>query len=501
MGTVETKFTSDATQLERAYDKLYRDNVRMKQSMADVGRESKKQHGEVMGYLTSQTNAIKGLALGFASAGTAVGLVTSAVSEARQEMAELVAKTRDAQKEFAALAIASGNASRAGELEQKLRAIGGMTAEQKLTAYGAAAATGGSLDANLEIVKALAPLAASGKAPELAGVAGQMGDLTNLSPAQRANLATYLSEELRGNRDQLTAIKSTGAMRRLIDSGAVDAFSAIGMEMAAVKDANRPGLPAAFAAAVDRTYEAPKLKGRTKLTADELGQSRLAAAKDANERVRLILNDEAAGRYALPNEYDAMQRLLPLGQARTAALKKNYGTAISRSAAGLQTSGAARETEAIQFLSVEQEVGEEDRAARGRRLERAQQALDAAQNRRGMGGFNKAVGRMEFWFNRQLMRAVGSGSDPMLDALSITGSEGPAAMQGFTRAENIAKGFGMYDSEGRLTKQGMRDEYDARTVQERQLDVLRNIERTIEQGNRERRSDRRGSVVRDINEK
>ena len=470
MGQVATKFTSDPSQLLAAYNQIYQQNVKLQQLMGQNAQQSKKQHDALTGWLKEQVYSVKALGLSYLTIHSALHVVSDGIHEAKRAMEELVAKTRQGQQEFTRLAVASGHAAEAGKLQEVLAGIQGLTPEQRSAAFEAVGRTGTSMSmyAKRDVVATLAPLGASGLTDEYAGFAGNLSDIVpSLSGTQLANLAAHLKGKMGDEADNLTSLKKQGAMRQLIDSGAMDAFSALGFEQAAIQDVKRPDLVHKLAAAADQQYAAPKLLlGRTSLSDDELAQQKLSQA-NAAERLRLILEDEKVGKFALKGDHDAIQRLKVFGESRKEQLLREYGTGVQMTHEGLMGSPMAREAMASQESKAARELRDEERdaerVAKKTRFERASDALAVSQPS-GMGMFSRGIEQNLMWLR---YKTDLTSQDPLLEALRANG--GDVAVEKFLESENIAAGYEKFDTMTGLLKE-IRDELKG-TRTERRADA------------------------------
>ncbi len=500
MGEVSTKFTSDSKQIEAAYDKLYRQNVRLQEKQAQGGRAAKQRHSETTSLITREVASLKSMAAGYVTVSTAVGALSQAYRDWEARTESIGRETQRLNDNLVKQLTLTGQTQHGARIEQALSNIPGVRREAAHAAFGGV--LGGisarpemltNIKGNLELAAAIAPVADIGiDADELGRFAGKLRtvDTARSAPAVR-DLALAVKQMLGPNAGQFQSGEMFGAVRGFAQFMSPDEAIAIGMQAAAQ---NVPGLPRQLFDASQKVFTAPDTKGRTALTAAEAAQHRLAEAATPSERLRLIMNDQAAADVAIGTGNAGRLKLLDAGErARIVEqLRASTGT-FDRVQSDLLQTEAGRNIAALrqrEYRKERREVGSHlaaryEAESEGRSL--YQDYLDETRS----GGWSQFFSHKFFegahLFNRAL---APSGVDPMAATLQMMAGEEIA--RDYAAVENTRLGFEKFKPDASLTEEAIR----------RQTAVMEEVRDELKAGNDERRNQRRsGATVPRVNER
>lgn len=258
MGNIQQKFSGDTSELERALDKMQQKYVRLEEQMAKMARASKDSSdkqiasfGQFEAGINRTIKAIGGIAAGWLSAQTAIGLYKASLDDLVQKAERARQSSMTVAEGQAAVLMNLGNVDDSNA-KAFMAQIASMTAQSKfqsqapmLTAASSIlSATGGDQQKTLGILGAAAPFFRSNQS-ELAQFGGVLGDVMKSSGMQDPNqaLAFALSVQGQSRFEQLGGFKNVSpvlagaaigapqADRAVVAKQAAALFAAVGSEL------------------------------------------------------------------------------------------------------------------------------------------------------------------------------------------------------------------------------------------------------------------------------
>ena len=292
MASTSVKFSGDPQQLLQAYQQLYAANVKLQEQLANTARQSRRDRNAAVDHIMGEVRSVKSLAVSYLTVSSAVGAVSRAYDDWRQRIEGIAAKAREANQELVSTIVLSGQAANASEIARRLGSVPGMSGGQARAMFEGL--TGGasnqvSHDRLLNLTASSAPLAALGI--DLKTFGQFVGDLANHEPQSKpdALIARAMQIFSQPGAEKLVQAKMAGPIRKLVAAGMPQEEAwAFALE---ASNKGVPGLVGQLAGLVANPYEAPQTKGRTRLTPEEAGKARLAAAGSPEARRALLTSD------------------------------------------------------------------------------------------------------------------------------------------------------------------------------------------------------------------
>lgn len=467
MTDVVTNFSGDAKELLAEMNKIYRENLRLREANQEAAKQSKKHHDEAMSFAKEQIHTVTGMVTGLFTVEKAIETVT----EAYHGWQERIEKAGQAQKEtnetmLRGIAI-SGQAKNAVPIQQALSSIPGLPPLEAAKAYEAARA-GAPLETDWRRTVGLVGSAGAGirglgvgaDVPQFVGRAAQVSTLfPDRSTDEIADITRLLENKLGKHADRFFGERKFPDLRKLVESGAFQSpEEALGTAVVAA-DRN-PQLIKGYATATEKHWERPH--GRSAMrTAHGRGLAALAKATSAEERGRIIReNPEAAAAAGLEGiEKFPWEMGTEVGQSLT-----NQHGVLSQEARDLAAGRAGRQLQAAQHESDELATAKRRRglAEIENRSDTAQKIFETHLESSGIGdGIGGAVSeslQRARWKTAVLsgyMNAPFTGRDPYYAALKGYGSgTGPNQASEYLETRNRVEGYRRFDDAGQETAAG-----------------------------------------------
>lgn len=117
MSDVLTTFTSDIKRIEADMAKLHRENVKMREDLRNIGKQSKENHEDSRNFISDQIAGIGQMAAGYVSLQSAIGVVKRSYSDWIQVMQKADAQAKTLQQTILKGALATGNIQNANKIQ------------------------------------------------------------------------------------------------------------------------------------------------------------------------------------------------------------------------------------------------------------------------------------------------------------------------------------------------------------------------------------------------
>lgn len=300
---INKKITADASQANREFVKVSNEVEKLKQQLAKLHRSSKEGSDQMVDALKSQTQFIKQGVTDFFTLKSAVGFVTSAYGEFRNEIHALGEASSQLNKEMQkSLTMAGDLANRERDeafIKTAPRALG-LTREQALAAFNAADDAKVDDKMMYALIREAAPLApAFGSDKDALGrLVGTAGGLTRAMPGLSANDATDVAllfqQQAGKDTEALTEHSFLQSVRAMSKSGAMNSDDALGAGLVGLEH----DLPTKFitklAGALTEKFDvADPVRGKEDSAEDQV--KRRLNGMAANEKLAYLqANPEAA---------------------------------------------------------------------------------------------------------------------------------------------------------------------------------------------------------------
>ena len=374
MGQLTFRTASDITQLERDYQKLQRENVKLKDRISDVKVESKIGQKQATSMLSSMSNMAKqganemrGMISQHFTLGNAASGAVGIYKDWRAEVEKLGQEHSKFTENLVRELTSAGDLLQGPMIQQRLESMPGATREQATEAFAGVALGGPSLalERRLDIAEHIARQAPTGT--DLRGLgefAGELGDMLPQKTADDlADLATKLQAAAGGDAGKLASPSFLRAVQ-LMQSAGVKPEESLAMGMQALGANLRPDVLGDVADKItDRTLE-------KKPGADAFNRFVEAPAK---QRLDMLFQDPAVREEVLGQQdmrFGLLNRDAIAAQAREleAAQRDNFALGQLTS---LGKFNAGKEALQRQLTSVEKDVETRFIAAQEAQAQRA----------------------------------------------------------------------------------------------------------------------------------
>lgn len=487
MADIALNMGGDSKKILAEYDKLYRANVKLTEQNQKLANDSKKHSDEHTGHLQKQFHALEHFATGYLTVHKAVHVVKEAHTEWLAKMGELTNKQKEFNTELVRGLALSSQAANAPIIAAGLKSIPGISRMEAVRTYGGGdmgVAGGAPLEANpkrlLELTAAAAQVARLGSdiidEGEFGKLVGMFHELApDRSGKQLADLALVTRQKLGRNLPQWQSRRQFPNLRALVDMGVFGSAEEALATSIQASDQN-PQLAAELKKALDRSYDMPKLQGRTKLTAEEQARVALARATTAQEKWQVISSNPAAAELAGVHGLDRFDQA---SRDRTLAELRGSEGAIGRTIAGAAQTQEGRQLQASREEKMD--LGKSERQmgliARGQEFERAKEILETVMAEEGRNWFAKAyrgwglgidAPAYELTGGKPVWSQLGTGGGMQAPITAALEKASPEAMDRFIRKTNEVEGYRKYDELGRLTEEGLKVQQEMRDELKRQ---------------------------------
>lgn len=421
MTDIKTVYTTDATQAQREIEKLQRETVKLReknQQLANSTRENAKAAS------AGNSEMIKGAAVavaGLLSVKAAVGAVTQAYSEWREEMKQLGVEHVKVSEKIVHELAGAGLSQQAQQWQDWIERFPGATRETVMAGMAGVTASAAGVDETRR--KELISTAVSLELPF--GNAQQIGELLGhlekLDPSKSADDLGDLAAKILADSGKFAGemiskkFLEAGELFQRAGAGSLEEFLGLGMEM--VTNQLSPKLVETIALSLqDRGEVVERQRGGPELTPEQMGKNRFAAAGDARQALELLLGDREVAAAVLGKDQ----------ASRLSLLKPD---ALSRGAAGM------REAMAGDRMQAEREALERSEAGRTLLRERSTQSrLEEAKTPMGIEGARRQAvyDRLEAalietghnWLTRAIAKGVVKFAETAYDIDTSTGTMG-----------------------------------------------------------------------------
>ncbi len=250
-----------------------------------------------------------------------------------------------------------------------------------------------TIDDQRRIIEAYKPLAQMGVGEEIltnkVQLAGKLRTMKrDLSPEDAANLSEQLYGMMGESAQKMESIRAITPVKKLIDAGRMSETRALGLSVAAHRDAMDPTALREYATSLDKEYDRPTGQPKTLMAQKAYsGQLALSNAKTVEERESLLANNEDAQLAAWGDQRDAVLRMLAAGPLREKQLLQyndkvgGLKGAIARTAHSLGVPEAGREAEVNYKLAAQRELNQEQLGETVGANQRALQHWNAAHDK------------------------------------------------------------------------------------------------------------------------
>lgn len=290
---VKQVFTGDTKDLEAAYKRLERENLRYRQTLQQTLTSAQRDNLDLIGGFDLSIGSMAKMVTGVLS----VKAAFDALRAAHQQYTTDLAAAGEKQKEFFG---AAGRTAFATSLRP-----------ERVAAFASQQPYASNVDATtaLREVAGAIPAESPERQEQVAGAAARFAPITEIASFSRllgeladalpnrtgdqlAGLGIVLQQKAGNDADQLTNEGFLRAMKILQGSGAMTPEQSLGFGVAAMQADVPVKLLETIAAAIEDPGEPAKRAGR-RLTPEEAAKDRFARTGTAEERAKLFMSDEA----------------------------------------------------------------------------------------------------------------------------------------------------------------------------------------------------------------
>ena len=290
--------------LQKQFEKAKDEVRKLKDEAKKSTDQSKSGFGGFRDAVKAGGSELRSMALQVVSIQAAIGIVSQAYGDWRQEMERAGETHKKLTNDIVKDLTKTGDIVNGQKIEEFLGAIPGATRDQGRQALAgvSAEAPTTSIDRRLELAKEVATQAPTGA--DLHGLGAMAGRLQDITPDKSANdivdLATKLQARAGADAEKLGGDAFLKAVKQLAGTGAASAEDVLGMGLAAL-DANlKPSVITQVAEAVAAPAETltTKRKYGQRLTKEETLKNKFAEAT-APERLTMLREDKATAHAVL----------------------------------------------------------------------------------------------------------------------------------------------------------------------------------------------------------
>jgi len=292
------KFTTDTADIDKAYNKLERENTKLLEQNRRLAQASKRSGQAASGSLQSGMRAAQGMVRAI----TGGAGVVWAVGEARRGYSEWIREIQEAgriHKQFAGTMIKdlseAGDLARGKELEQFFESQEGLKREDVAAAYAGVSGAAPAMDIERRkaITAATAQLAPTGQdLTQLGELAAQLGEvLTDRTADDLTDLALSLRQQAGRNISRVTSDNFLKSVRILADAGVMTAEQSFATGLQAMEKGLTPEILIKIADTTTRQIATKEAKKGKELTEEEIEYNRFAQAAPT-ERLAMIREDQ-----------------------------------------------------------------------------------------------------------------------------------------------------------------------------------------------------------------
>lgn len=411
MGTVTTKFSGDVKDAEAAYRKIERENVRLRDSLSRVKRESR-EGGDVFQHIFRENlNYLTKTALALVSVEKGIDLVVEAYGEWRRELKELEQANRQLDQSVMKTLGRTGDLAAARRFEETLKGLGPDEKRERLAAFEAVGEADPMMhfERRRDIAQQVSRLAVAHDPAELGRLAGALGKLApDMAPKQVGGMAVSALDRAGGRAGELTNPALLRSIADLKEAG-LTMEQALAVVITGLRKNLSTKTIEMLATEIEEPRETKTHRGR-RLTEEERANNALSG-QAAWEKLRLLLEDEEARGILKPRERAAMKGLTRdqvVAEAQAITMRAPSAIAAEESAIGRSEGGRrelrrredARRLAAAQTEEVRQAFKEEriDQALEARLRERSSNPLV-----RGLLRSGTWIRRFNYWAGESLL--------------------------------------------------------------------------------------------------
>jgi len=453
---VKQTFTADISDLERKMATLQANYLKLKETLAQVRSESKKGADEFTKWGNAQLGTIKSMALGYASVGAAVGLVTSAMGQWREKMDAAADKSKNMVTtlvEGLEKAGALMKLGAAGDWVEKIVKTKTATEPQAIAAFlGAGAGAPGTGTATQQAIAQQALRSARSLGPEAIGsraeLIGRITSLLEKTPEQAGGLAAVMTSVEGDDAKEMLSRGFLGGVRALAKSGAATPEEAIAIGMTAIQEKMSPRIIESLAAKVASGGKAPHIARGHRPTEEQRAEIEFARMTPAERLQTLLANPDRMGAEGVTG-LDKLGRISPSGVAlNLQRLQIGERSGAPSDATALAAGGQRGQIALTEHaLQIEESLANLAKRNRALELEHANRGLAASQAVAGVGPFESYArqrAQMAGQFAHAALPEVAQGSRSLAMDLASRGDSnlggGMAAVAVLTQILNVLWG-------------------------------------------------------------
>jgi len=234
----KVEFTGDPKQLVAALDKLEEKYKKLEHAIGGVAKQSKQGHNEIKAHFSEQITGLAAVAASYFTVEKAIELTVEVNRHWLEEQEKIAHRVDDTNAALVKQLSLAGNLLEVEKVRAALSNLQLATPEQAIQAFSGvqAGAPQATIDQKIEIAKAVAPLAATGRdVGPIGAAAGQIFTLGGMTPKQAGGMANIFEQQTGGGFDRALSEKKFQPVRQLEQAG-FDRNQLLAMEVVAVRN-------------------------------------------------------------------------------------------------------------------------------------------------------------------------------------------------------------------------------------------------------------------------